>query len=132
MKLSARQLRTRLAIRILSVLALVFVGFAHKPIDLAAQDSYLIAQYKLPDGSYSALCIGNRSSDATDHGSDQHPNKNGCDACRLSSAFLCPAPANSTGAMPLIAMVDGSIPPQPILRQNVYPPSAPPQAPPFA
>ncbi|ATA30089.1 hypothetical protein CK812_01615 [Brucella abortus] len=109
-----------------------FVGFAHKPIDLTAPDSYLIAQYKLPDGSYSALCIGNRSSDATDHGSDQHPNKNGCDACRLSSAFLCPAPANSTGAMPLIAMVDGSIPPQPILRQNVYPPSAPPQAPPFA
>ena len=132
MKTSIGHYRISLAIRILSVFALMFVAFAHKPVDLNAPDSYLLAQYQLPDGSYPVLCIGDHSSDPSQTGHDKHFSNDNCEACRISSAFLCPSPADSTGAAPHVAMADGIVPPQPILHRNTYPPSAPPHAPPFA
>ncbi|WP_036583824.1 hypothetical protein, partial [Brucella anthropi] len=104
MKTSIGQYRISLAIRVLSVFALMFVAFAHKPIDLNAPDSYLLAQYQLPDGTYPVLCIGDHGSDPNHQGHDKHLSNNSCEACRISSAFLCPAPAGSTGAAPHIAM----------------------------
>ncbi|MHC5231491.1 hypothetical protein [Brucella sp. LJL56] len=132
MKTSIGQYRVSLAIRILSVFALMFVAFAHKPVDLNALDSYQLAQYKLPDGTYPVLCIGDHSSDPSQKDHDKHLSNTSCEACRISSAFLCPAPAGSSSAVPHIAMADGIVPPQPILRHSTYPPSAPPQAPPLA
>ncbi|MCH4541241.1 hypothetical protein [Ochrobactrum sp. POC9] len=110
----------------------MFVAFAHKPVDLNAPDSYLLAQYQLPDGTYPVLCIGDHGSDPNQKDHNKHLSNTSCEACRISSAFLCPAPAGSTGPAPHIAMADGIVPPQPILRHSTYPPSAPPQAPPLA
>ena len=127
------QLRATLAIRILSVLALMLVAFGHKPVALASPEQFLLAQYVLPDGSYPVLCITDHAVDIDGHEDDQHLHNNTvCDACRISSAFLCPAPAPSTGATINIATADIITPSEPILRQQTYPPQAPPQAPPFA
>lgn len=129
----AVHLRATLAIRILCVLALMLVAFGHKPVALASPEQLLLAQYVLPDGSYPVLCITDHAVDQDSHDSDQHlHNKNICDACRISSAFLCPAPAASTGVAINIATADVIAPSEPILRQQTYPPQAPPQAPPFA
>ncbi|WP_343313232.1 hypothetical protein AAIB41_10250 [Brucella sp. BE17] len=132
MKWNANQLWIGLTIRLLSVLALMLVGFAHKPIDLNAPDSYLLAQYRLPDGSYPVLCIGDHASGQDHQGHGKHSGGTGCEACRIASAFLCPAPAGSTGPVLNLALADTLLPSQPILRRTIYPPSAPPQAPPYA
>ncbi|NKB83169.1 hypothetical protein HED51_04065 [Ochrobactrum grignonense] len=127
------QLQATLAIRILSVLALMLVAFGHKPVALASPERLLLAQYVLPDGSYPVLCITDHAIDHDSHDGDQHVhNNNICDACRISSAFLCPTPAPSTGATINIATADIITPSEPILRLQTYPPQAPPQAPPFA
>lgn len=133
MKWSANQLRTGLAIRLLSVLALMLVGFAHKPVNPGAPDAYVLAQLQLPDGSYPVLCIGDHAASLDGHqGHGKHANNTACEACRISSAFLCPAPAASTGSAPHIAIAHAMLSPQPLLKRNAYPPSAPPQAPPLA
>lgn len=129
----AVHLRTTLAIRILSVLALMLVAFAHKPVALASPEQLLLTQYVLPDGSYPVLCITDQAIDHDGHDRDQHlHNNNICDACRISSTFLCPQPAVSTGAAPNKSAMDVIIPSEPVLKQAIYPPSAPPHAPPFA
>ncbi len=110
-----------LAIRLLSVLALALVAFAHKPVEAAGP----LAFYTLPDGSAPVLCLGGHD------GGSKHKHGGYCDACRISASALCPAPAFSTGAAPLIAIAVVA-PTRPALRRAVYPPAAPPQAPPFA
>ncbi|WP_425349357.1 hypothetical protein [Falsochrobactrum shanghaiense] len=132
MRKSAINRRAMLAIRIMSVLAVVLVAFAHRPIELSSASDFQSSYYMLPDGSYPVLCINDNSTDSYDHGQKRHLHDNGCEACRISAAFLCPLPASSTGAAPDIATAQHIILPQPILRRNIYPPSAPPHAPPFA
>ncbi|TCQ81961.1 hypothetical protein EDF68_101343 [Ochrobactrum sp. BH3] len=133
MKTSATHLRVMLAVRLLSVLALMLVAFAHKPVVLASPEELLLAEYVLPDGSYPVLCITDHAVDKDGHDRDQHlHNSNICDACRISSAFLCPAPTASSGAAPNAALAHAVVPSQPVLWRDIYPPSAPPQAPPFA
>ena len=133
MKAGATHLRVMLAVRLLSVLALMFVAFAHKPINIASAEELLLAEYVLPDGTYPVLCITDHAVDQNSHDRDQHPhNSNICDACRISSAFLCPMPTASSGAAPNVALAHAIVPSQPVLWRDIYPPSAPPQAPPFA
>ncbi len=131
MRTRARQFWIGLAIRLMSVLALMLVGFAHKSIDLNAPNPYQLAQLRLPDGSYPVLCIDDHASAGDHQGHDRHADKNACEACRISSAFLCPAPTSSSGAVAQLANADTITPSQPILRRNIYPPAAPPQAPPL-
>ncbi len=127
------QLRVMLAVRLLSVLALMLVAFAHKPIDIASAEELLLAEYVLPDGTYPVLCLTDHAVDSNGHDRDQHlHNSNVCDACRISSAFLCPTPTASSGAAPNVALANAVVPSQPVLWRDIYPPSAPPQAPPFA
>ncbi|MFK3664367.1 hypothetical protein ACI2JN_03815 [Ochrobactrum teleogrylli] len=131
MKFSARQFRSNLAIRLLSVLALMLVAFAHKPIDLNAPDSYQLAQYQLPDGTYPVLCIGDQGEKQNHQGHDKHVSSESCEACRIASGFLCPTPESSTAPSPHVAITHCFAPPQLALFRSVYPPSAPPQAPPI-
>lgn len=119
---------TGLAVRLLSVIALLFISFAHKPINFTVPLN--MAAYMLPDGSYPVICRD--SDDHSAHDSGAHFKPDSCDACRLSSSVICPAPQPSTGAAPHIAVAHAPVPPQPVLWRDIYPPSAPPQAPPLA
>ena len=137
MKRSALQKRAMLAIRMLSVLALVLVAFAHRPIDLGSGSlgggDFEIAHYVLPDGSYPVICVTDQTDGKVQPGHGDHAgSSSSCEACRIASSFLCPAPAFSTGAAPHVAMAHAVVPPPPAQRRAVNHPSAPPQAPPLA
>lgn len=74
-------------VRILCVLALLFLGLAHRPaVEVAVADPLSLA-YQLPDGSSPDLCIPQ----APETHKISYP---ACDACRLAaSVILPPVPA---------------------------------------
>ncbi len=119
----------RLAVRMLCALALVFVAFAHKPIDAAPSNQIDLAAYTLPDGTVPVLCLPG-SNDQDIHKSAWHGT--GCEACRLSASVLLPVPPVTPGprVQPAqsLAIQREAI----LIARSLYPPSAPPQAPPFA
>lgn len=119
----------RLAVRMLCALALVFVAFAHKPVASAYADPIELAAYTLPDGTVPVLCLPG-SGDEDQHKSAWHGT--GCEACRLSASFILPVPPIASG-LKLQPAQSLAIQREAILiARSLYPPSAPPQAPPFA
>ncbi|MBK3745940.1 hypothetical protein G3A39_43110 [Paraburkholderia aspalathi] len=86
----------------------------------------------LPDGTIPIICV----TDPSDPGKGQHPLRHifgaSCDACRISSAIICPAPLAVSDAFLQIETAFNFIPAAPILYRVAYPPAAPPQAPPLA
>lgn len=116
-------------VRIICALALLLVGFAHKPPLLANSQIPLseIAQYVLPDGTLSVLCLpsedGKANHDHRDIGS-------GCEACRLTASVLLPAPADALG-LPILREVERLTPirTEAFYRQ-LFPPNASPRGPP--
>lgn len=118
----------RTALRILCAIALVCVAFAHKPVAAEAQPIDLAA-YTLPDGTVPVLCLpGSGGEDS--HKSVWHGT--GCEACRLAASFILAVPPFVSEAKfqpaQSIAIARKSI----LIARSLYPPSAPPQAPPFA
>jgi hypothetical protein len=70
-------------LRFACVIALVMVGFAHKPVSAYPAEAQMPV-YELPDGTFATICFA-------DHDSKPHASKDfGCDACRLSSTILVP------------------------------------------
>ncbi|WP_420960305.1 hypothetical protein [Brucella sp. IR073] len=123
-------LNGRYMVRFLCALALVFVAFAHKPIDLGPGDGYDLAAYTLPDGTVPVLCLPSGKGD--DHrGHDDHLYSQACEACRISSGFVCPVPPKAPGPALSTGEVAARVAVAPVIRRDSYPPSAPPQAPPF-
>lgn len=129
-------------IRILCVFALVMLSFAHKPVDISApllqmtaksgtaSEPVFIRYETMPDGSIVSICVSENSADADSH----HKNHNmmaDCEACRISASFALMTPPATGGpvvnrdhssGISHIAVV--------LPRSNLYPPAAPPQAPP--
>lgn len=91
------------SVRILCVLALLFLGFAHRPaVEVAVADPLSLA-YQLPDGNAPDLC----QPQAPEKHKISYP---ACDACRLAaSVILPPVPAEiayvATGERPAYAAV---------------------------
>ncbi|MBY3128676.1 DUF2946 family protein [Rhizobium laguerreae] len=118
------------ALRILCAVALVFVGFAHQLPAVAAGefDPAELAQYALPDGTLPTLCV--TTTDKS--GQDQHDkaHSHGCEACRISTSILLPAPTDIAGAtIPFSAAVELPIRTEAFHRQ-LFPPNTGPRAPP--
>jgi hypothetical protein len=112
-------------VRLLCVLCLVMIGFAHKPIELTSSSN--IPVYVLPDGSVASICAPG------DH--DNSPTKaanHGCEACRLSSIALLPTPADHCGQALAYAQIVKIQERQYRLARQIYPPSSGPRAPPHA
>ncbi|GGA88701.1 hypothetical protein GCM10011491_15630 [Brucella endophytica] len=123
-------LNGRNMVRFLCALALVLIAFAHKPIDLGPGNGYDLAVYTLPDGTVPILCLP--SGDDDDHGGhDNHFYGQGCEACRISSAIDCPVPPKASGPTIIAGEIVARVAVVPVIRRDSYPPSAPPQAPPF-
>ncbi len=117
------------ALRFVCVIGLVLLAFAHRPVGFEWNE-YQSTQYMLPDGSYPVLCLSDHQ--ASENHDKGHIHQTGCEACRISAAFLCPEPDSSSGFPLQSALASAVTPAQPVLRRNIYPPSAPPHAPPFA
>jgi hypothetical protein len=115
------------AVRILCVLGLLLVGFAHQPPASADQAGSFEA-YRLPDGSLQ-LCT--TAPDDTGKGTSEHKlHAQGCEACRIAASVLVPTPTDATG-LPL-RYDQGFAPPRrrEALHRKIYPPSTGPRAPP--
>jgi hypothetical protein len=118
------------SVRILCAVALLLVGFAHRPPVLGNQaEDY--AAYRLPDGSLPSLCIT-----ATDEdGKDTTHHKwlgQGCEACRIGASVLLPHPNDLTGVH---LTYQRAVPPPhrpETFRRQLYPPNTGPRAPPSA
>jgi len=116
-------------VRILCALALLFVGFAHKPpvVNGHGIPSTEIAQYVLPDGTIADLCLTSEDAKPHPHGQQSWT---GCEACRLTASALLPMPADGFG-MPLrrqiarVAPIRGDA-----FSRRLFPPNALPRGPP--
>lgn len=129
-------------IRILCVFALVMLSFAHKPVDInvpllqmtvkndTASEPVFIRYETMPDGSIVSICVSENSADADSH----HKNHNmmaDCEACRISASFALMTPP-ATGGPVVNRDHSSSVKRSAVLlpRSKIYPPAAPPQAPP--
>lgn len=85
--------RLNIIVRMMIVVALATIGFAHKPVmagPVPASVEY--AAYKLPDGTLPVLCItvtGDENMSGQRKGS---ADAYGCEACRLAASILVSAP----------------------------------------
>lgn len=74
------------SLRTLCAMLLVSAGLAHQPVAAKPLQVQDLAIYVLPDGSVADLCVP---------GDDGKPGKvmwHGCEACRIASSILIPAP----------------------------------------
>ncbi len=117
-------------VRIICALALLFVGFAHKP---PVTDSYSIpptevAQYILPDGTLPVLCLPSQDGKVKH---DHHDAASGCEACRLTASVLVPSPADTCGQA-MLRQIESFIPirDEAFYRQ-LFPPNTSPRGPPI-
>lgn len=118
-------------VRIVCAVALLCVGFAHKPPALGAQPlpPLLLAQYALPDGTLPVLCL---PGDDGDDGGDAHRHGfgTGCEACRLAADIFLPRPASSSSWL-LPRPAGGVLVPRiEAFSRHLFPPSSSPRAPP--
>lgn len=117
-------------VRVLCALALLLVGFAHKPpvVDRYGISPAEIAQYVLPDGTIADLCLTSEDGMSHPHG---QPSWTGCEACRLTASALLPMPTDAFGK-PIPREIARFVP---IRGKSVYrqlfPPNALPRGPPF-
>ncbi len=128
MKRSGEQ--TGVLTRIVCALALLFVGLSHKPPVLSAPTltPAEIAAYTLPDGTLPVLCLPSEDGAGKNH---SHDFGNGCEACRLASAILLPAPP-VIGGVTLMREADRFAPVRyEAFYRQLFPPNASPRAPPF-
>lgn len=115
-------------VRILCAVALLCVGFAHKPavLDAPAHRPEL-ASFALPDGSIPDLCLPGHD-DEGKHGS--HDLGRDCEACRITASVALPTPADTVG-QPVVMSAEIVLP---IRREAFYrqlfPPNATPRGPP--
>lgn len=116
-------------VRVLCTLALLFVGFAHRPPVIQPQPiaATELAQYVLPDRTLPDLCLPSEGGKAKHGGQDQGP---GCEACRLAGSLVLPAPQDLAGE-PIVREIDGNMP----LRaeahyRQLFPPNTAPRGPP--
>lgn len=113
------------SIRLICVIALMMVGFAHKPVAVDPV-SLQFAAYVLPDGKLPTLCLNETST---------QPEKGmvhdyGCDACRLAAAILMPEPPGIASQAVAFSTMTHVAERQYHLTRALYPPSSGPRAPP--
>lgn len=106
-------------------MALVMVGFAHKPVAVDPV-SLQFAAYVLPDGKLPTLCL-NQTSTQPEKGTLRD---HGCEACRLAAAILMPEPPGVASQAIAFSTVTHVAERQYHLTRTLYPPSSGPRAPP--
>lgn len=118
--------RWNVAARALVALALVLLAFAHKPLGMSGLAD--AAAYTLPDGSPQVIC----TTAPDDGGAKGDLHRTGCDACRICSSVLLPAPEAVRSPAPIVSVALPVVRTVPLLERDAWPPSAPPHAPPAA
>lgn len=115
--------------RMLCVLAMLFVGFAHQPAAMAVDAPFDVSAYALPDGSLPILCV---SDNGSQNDKDKHLFAQGCEACRISAAVLLPQPADDVGRILRHAGAAMPAPKVAEIPRRIFSPATAPRAPPLA
>ncbi|MFD1327524.1 hypothetical protein [Mycoplana ramosa] len=118
--------KTAVLVRMLCMLALVFLSFAHKPVVAASLSPSELAAITLPDGTIADLCING----GVEHGKPKQGLGPGCEACRISAAILLPSPSDIAGRMIAFRVVGDRPLVEAVFTGQRYEPGAPPTAPP--
>lgn len=124
--MTRRMTRWAACLRILCAVALLSVGFAHRPASAFEPTALELAQYVLPDGTLPDLCLGGMVDGKTTH---VVPGK--CEACRIGSNLLMPEPADLAGAVFAFRHVAALPLVEEALHSRRDRPGSPPRAPPF-
>jgi hypothetical protein len=122
--------RGQWAVRMLCVLAMLFLGFAHQPVAMAADAPLDVSAYALPDGSLPILCVSDDGGSQKDK--DKHLFAQGCDACRISASVLLPQPADDVGRIMRHASTSMPAPKVAMVPRRIFSPATAPRAPPLA
>lgn len=115
-----------MALRILCAVALLFIGFAHRPLAAGMPSAFEQAAYVLPDGSFADLCINGGAVD----GKIKHGPQQACEACRIANALLLPPPTDLHGTTLSFRHVAAVVFAERIASLKRERPGAPPRAPP--
>ena len=118
----------RVGVRLFGALSLILVAFAHQPLDLGASNIPDASAYALPDGSVAVICVTLPGDKGDAHIAHDLP----CGACLIAGSILVPAPAEIPGPSFEAAYAITHAPAVLLVARAAFPPSAPPQAPPFA
>lgn len=119
---------TQRLMRFLCAVALISVGFAHHPaVSSAAELPQELLRYRLPDGSLPIICTAEKTSDGKQH---DKAHMQGCEACRISTATLLPAPPDDPSGHHAFVRQDMTVPGSDTFRRQLYPPNGGPRAPP--
>lgn len=118
--------KSSVLVRMLCMLALVFLSFAHKPVVAAPLSPAELAAITLPDGTIADLCIN----DGIEHGKAKSGLGPGCEACRIGGAILLPTPADLVGKVVPFRVVGDRPLIEAVVTGQRYEPGAPPTAPP--
>lgn len=115
-------------LRILCVIALVMLSFAHRPPEAVAAQLTApeLSAIALPDGSIPVICSSDEDGNTKTH---VHAS-NQCEACRLSASVLLPEPSAQAGL--IVSFAETMVFAKRIeahYRQQI-PPNANPRAPP--
>lgn len=117
-------------VRIFCAIALLCVGFAHKPplISTTSLSPAELASLVLPDGSLPDLCLPGHEDDGS--GLPHGLTGSGCEACRLASTIFMPSPPVSAGE-PMALVIAVLEPPRSlVIFDRHFTPNASPRAPP--
>jgi hypothetical protein len=84
-------------VRMLCVIALLCLGFAHRApaVETGIPPADTLS-YMLPDGTVPVLCLPQHQ-DVTHHHDENGTRTTGCEACRLGASVVLPAPVDLTG-----------------------------------
>ena len=115
-------------IRLLCVIALVMLAFAHRPsVALTAQLTPLaLENLRLPDGTLPDICSSDEDGKTKPH---QHASAQ-CDACRLSASVLLPEPADQAALALVFPETLVFAKPAEAHYRQLFPPNTAPRGPP--
>lgn len=118
--------------RIVCVIALLFVGFAHQaPVIRTSAGTVDVSQYVLPDGTLPIFCITDNDADDDGQTHGKMHMVHGCDACQIGASVLLPEPADATGRpMQFVASATPRLEMHTFFRP-LFPPNTGPRAPPL-
>jgi hypothetical protein len=112
------------ALSILCVIALVCIGFAHRPVITSPTSPIIdLSEYALPDGTIPVICFGGQ-------GDGKTTTSQGCEYCTLASSVILPERPHLFARTAIGIRFIGPAHKNPAISKSIRLAGAPPTGPP--